>query len=106
MNDRRHALGRSLLREVFPSCNPMSQYAMIESTALERVKIIRFTRSTFEFYARDRILKYIEKRPLAMFRSKVIYSPKECVQRDRNNKDNLKNRPPESTNNWKLRSTR
>ena len=97
MNDRRHALGSSLLRKVFPSCNLTSQYAMIESTALKRVKNIRFTRSTFKFYARNRIPKYIEKRPLAMFRSKVIYSPKECVQRDWNNKDNLKNRPPESS---------
>ncbi len=97
MNDRRHALGRLLLREVFPLCNPTSQYAMIESTALKQIKIIRFTWSTLKFYARNRIPKYIEKRPLAMFRSKVIYSPKECVQRDWNDKDNLKNRPPESS---------
>jgi hypothetical protein len=97
MDDQRYALGRLPLREVFPSCNPTSQNAMIESTALKRINIIRFTRSTFEFYARNRILKYIEKRPLAMFRSKIIYSPKECVQRDRNDKDNSKNRPPESS---------
>jgi hypothetical protein len=41
--------------------------------------------------------KYIEKRPLAMLRSKIINSPKEYVQRDGNNKYNSKNRPPESS---------
>ena len=71
--------------------------AMIESKALKRINIIQFTRSTFKFYARNRIPKYIEKRPLAMLRSKIIYSPKDCVQCDRNNEDNLKNSPPESS---------
>ncbi len=79
MNNWNHVLSRSFLCQAFPACNLTSQNAMIESTTSKQINIIRFTRSTFKFYARNRVPKYIEKRPLAMLRSKIIYSPKECV---------------------------
>jgi hypothetical protein len=70
---------------------------MVETTMLKKIKIIQFAKSTFEFNSRDRIPKDVEKGPLAMLRSKIVNSPKESVQRNRNDKDNSKNRPPESS---------
>jgi hypothetical protein len=97
MNDRSNALSRSFLCELFPLRNSTSNNAMVEMTTLKRIKIIRFARSTFKFDSWDRIPKDVEKGLLAMLRSKIVNSPKESVQRNWNDKDNLKNRPPESS---------
>jgi hypothetical protein len=97
MNDRSNALSRLFLCESLPSRNSTSNNVMVETTMSKRIKIIRFARSTFEFNSWDRIKKDVKKGPLAMLRSKIVNSPKESVQRNRNDKDNLKNRPPESS---------
>jgi hypothetical protein len=97
MNNRSNALSCLFLCESFPSRNLTSDNVMVETTTLKQIKIIQFSRSTFELNSWDRILKDVEKGPLAMLRSKIVNSPKESVQRNWNDKDNLKNRPPESS---------
>ncbi len=95
MNDWNNALGHSFLSETFGTCNLSSNCFLIESSMPKRIEIIPFTNASFKFYSWNRILENIEKGLFAMFRSKIIDSPKENVERDRKNKHNLNNRPPE-----------
>jgi hypothetical protein len=97
MNNRSNALSHSFLCESFPLHNLTSNNVMVETTTSKRIKIIQFARLTFEFNSWDRIPKDVKKGPLAMLRSKIVNSPKESVQRNWNDKDNLKNIPPESS---------
>ncbi len=97
MNDRSNALSRSFLCELFPLRNLTSNNVMVKTTMSKQIKIIQFARLTFKFNSWDRIPKDVKKGPLAMLMSKIVNSPKESVQRNRNDKDNSKNRPPESS---------
>ncbi len=57
----------------------------------KRIKIILFTNASFKFYSWNTVFENVKKGSFAMLRSKIIDSPKESVERDRNNEYNLNN---------------
>ena len=98
MNNWNNALGDSFLSKTFGTCYLLSNCILIEPTTPKRIEIIWFTNAPFKFYSWYSIFENVEKGSFVMLRSKIIVSPKESVERDRNNEYNLNHWPPELSN--------
>ena len=57
------------------------------------LKIICLIKYLFKFYPWNRIEKNVKERSLATLGSKIIHSPKESINRDWNDKEDLNKRP-------------
>jgi hypothetical protein len=66
---------------------------MIESQTSKSINVICFTESPLKFYPQNRIEKNVKERSLATLGSKIIHSPKESINRDWNNEEELDKRP-------------
>ncbi len=75
------------------SCNLTSNIIMIESPTLKGIEVICFAESHFEFYSQNRIEKNVDERSLVTLVSKIIQSPKERINRDWNDEEDLDKRP-------------
>ena len=79
----------------FVSCNWTSNDIMIELLTLKSLKVICFTKSSFEFDPWNRIEKNIKESFPVTLGSKIIYSLKENIDCDQNDEEYLDKRPHE-----------
>jgi hypothetical protein len=70
-----------------------SNNIMIELPTLKSLKIICLMKYFFEFYPWDRIAKNVKERSPATLGSKIIHTLKESIDCDRNDKEDLNERP-------------
>jgi hypothetical protein len=66
---------------------------MIESPTLNILKIICLIKYFFKFYPWNRIAKNVKERSPVTLGSKIILSPKESIDSDWNDKEDLNKRP-------------
>ena len=93
MNCRCNVSCISLLGKSSVSCNSTSNIIMIESPTLKSIEVICFAKSPFKFYSRNRIEKNVDERSLATLGSKIIHPPKESINQDWNDEEDLNKRP-------------
>ena len=94
MNKRNCTLGRMFQCKPFGLCNSMSNDVVIETMTLKTIKIIWFTKTSFEFYSWNGILQNVYKGPFAMLWTEFIKIPTESVEHDWDNEYCLNKRPP------------
>jgi hypothetical protein len=66
---------------------------MIELPTLKSLKIICFIKYFLKFNSWNRIAKNVKERSPATLGSKIIHTPKESLDRDWNDKEDLNERP-------------
>ena len=75
------------------SCNSTSNIIMIELQMLRSIEVICFIKSLIKLYPWNRIEKNVYERSLAPLGSEIIHSPKESINRDWNDEEDLYKRP-------------